>query len=912
MSFREALVSTVLLVSPIQLQPVLAQSTGQILGRVIDLSDSLPVNGAQVLYGTETLRTGPITGPDGKFVIIGVPPGRYRVHVRRIGYRTGTREDVTVASGSSVRVTIALAPNSLELSEIRVEAEEPSLLASDITASRQVVSRDEIEQSPIESIDQVLDLQTGVSGGHFRGGRLGQETFVVDGINLKDQFAASGGGTAFALAPAAIEELNVITSGFSADLGTAISGVVSVVSRQGPRDRWIGRVEYVTDDWAPAGIKRGYVRGGVSAGGPVGFLGDGARFFADLTVFGQGDQDPRVQGLTCLEQLGNCPADQAIIPHQRGDRYLGFARLDVPLTDRFETTLTFNRNRDQHELYSTRFKYNLEDYLAERETATWASLTLAGQFQSSSARAMKLTSRITLARLDRYLGVPEPDQAPRLGRFRLGDLSFRGESFTRLPVREQIESGTVIPGYEEPSDSGAASPYGILGADLFVTDGTSGIAQWSRTDFVDLDLEFQALASSLNFKLGGNAKLFHISTYQHVAGGLPGAAPNFAEFYPAVLAGYAHQTLFAEDGVTIDLGVRVEGFQPKIEAPADRSRLTAPTETADWRVLVSPRVGMVVPLSILGVDRAAVRWNFGRFSQPPDFQFFFDQALDDSLNTAVRRQGNPNLGFESAIQYEVGFEYLLTNDVVLKVAGFFKELSGLTTSGIAVADLEQSFTNLDFGRVTGGEVRLEARPDMGQRIELGYALQEAKGVASTAFDSTVTGTTDRIELPLQFDRRHTIDLNAYWSLPNGFGLSLAGEAASGAPVPGAADFRLPWTAALSARVVKRLRVGGAVLTLIAEGRNLLNRDNLVTARPGGGTEPNVEALRGRAQTDTRDAVTIPRESALYVAAFDRDGDGLFEPGEQTAARFAALLDANEPTLLFGEARQIRLGMEWDF
>lgn len=891
--------------------PLPAQTTGQIVGRVVSARDTAPVRSVRVIAvgsgGDSTVAA--TTGADGQFVLIGLAPGTYQVVARSLGFRPAEVLGVIVRSGTSTRLAVSLEPAAIELAPIPVVAAERPLLTPDVTASRQVVSRDELQAAPVQDIAQILELRTGVSDGHFRGGRIGQESYVIDGVDVKDQFAASRNGIAFQLAPSAVQEMNVFTSGFSADQPSAVSGVVTLVSRSGPRDRWFGRVEDVTDEAAPASLARGYVRLGGTAGGP---LLHEATAFLDLSLIGRADQDPRVHGLTCLAVDFPCPAERAIIPHHAGDQYFAFGRLDVPLGEQFAALLSVSRNRDQHELYSTRFKYALSGYLAERETATLATMQLAGTFRANAARAIRLSTRLSLGRVDRYLGVPDTIQPGRIGRFLLGDLRFRGEDVVRSAAAEQIGTGRTLPGYTAPSDSGLGSPYGILGADLFVTDGTSGIAEWTRSDFADLRVDLQTLVSPQHdLKVGGAFRLYRIAAYQHVHAGLTGAAPSFVQFYPRTAAAWVHSTLYTLDAATVDLGVRLEAFQPRLIAPQDRRDLSAPTETTRWNVIVHPRIGFAMPLQVLGLDRAAVHWNFGRFSQPPDFQFFFDQALDDSLNTAVRRQGNPHLGFERATQYEAGLDYLLGSDVVLRATGFLKDLTAITTSGIVIASQGQTFTNLDFGRVQGLEVRLEGRLDRGRRFELGYALQRAVGVASTAFDSTPGGTdsTGRVELPLQFDRRHSIDLNLYWQLPAGFRIAVSGTAGSGYPVPGASERRLPWTVALAGRLAREWRWGARAVRVMLEGRNLLNHANLQTARAGGGVVPDVAALGARAVQETSGATPIPHESPLYLPGFDANHDGFLDAGEQTAARRAALLDYYEPTLLYGEARQIRVGVE---
>jgi hypothetical protein len=882
--------------------------TGQIVGRVVRATDSAAVAQAEVLAvgsGGDTTRGRTTAG--GEFVLVGLAPGRYALAVRRLGLRAAEVRGLLVRSGISTRVTVVLT-DAVELAPLVVQAEERPLLTPDVSASRQVVGRDEIQAAPVQDVEQLLELRTGVADGHFRGGRVGQETYVIDGVDVKDQFAASRSGIAFQLAPTAVQEVSVFTSGFSADQPSAVSGVVTLVSRSGPTDGWFGRVEGVTDEWAPAKLDRGYARVGATTGGP---LWGGSTLFLDLLMIGRADQDPRVRGLSCLEVTFPCPAQRTIIPHHEGDRYLAFGRLDLPLGGQFNAALSLSRNRDQHELYSTRFKYALRDYLAERETATLGTMLVTGTFNLTGSRALRLASSVSVARLDRYLGVPDTVQPARLGRFRLGDLRFRGEDFVRRPAAEQLGTGQSIPGYLAPSDSGLGSPYGIFGADLFVTDGTSGIAEWTRADFADVKLGLQTLASpQMDLKVGGDLKLHRITTYQHVSGGSAGAAPNFARFYPHMLAGYIHATLYALDAATVDLGARLEAFQPGLAAPENRRDLTAPTVVTQWRTLAHPRVGFAMPLAILGVPRASVRWNYGRFAQPPDFQFFFDQALDDSLNTAVRRQGNPYLGFEYGTQYEGGIDYLLTGELVLRASGYLKDLASLTTSGITLAEQGRTFTNLDFGKVQGLEVRLEGRWGPSRRLEVGYALQKAIGVVSTAFDSTESGGVGgRVEIPLQFDRRHAIDVNALWQLPWGTRVAVGASAGSGYPVPGAAERRLPWTVELGARVAREWRWGARAARVILEGRNLLNRANLVTARFEGGVMPNVLALEARASQETAGAQPIPRDSPLYVPGFDLNSNGILDPSEQTAARRAALLDFYEPTLLYGEARQVRVGVE---
>jgi len=249
---------------------------------------------------------------------------------------------------------------------------------------------------------------------------------------------------------------------------------------------------------------------------------------------------------------------------------------------------------------------------------------------------------------------------------------------------------------------------------------------------------------------------------------------------------------------------------------------------------------------------------------------------------------------------------------------FYKDMTGITTSAIAAPGVPgAAFSNLDFGTSKGVEARVEAHWAADRRVRVGYSLSETIAVVSSVFDSVPDPTAPRIEIPLQFDRRHVIDVDGSWGTAAPWGGriagALAGTVASGYPIPGDITERVPWTVDLTARVTFFTRVKPGDLALFVEGRNLLGWDNLRTARPAsGGVDPDVEALEARALAETALNDDYAQESPYYVPAFDLDGDGYLRTSEQYAARRAALLDLFEPTLLYGAPRTLRVGVTWTF
>ncbi|HAP34701.1 MAG TPA: hypothetical protein DCQ28_01710, partial [Bacteroidetes bacterium] len=78
---------------------------------------------------------------------------------------------------------------------------------------------------------------------HARGGRGGEVAYLIDGLPVRDPLSGSFNGQ---IDKYAIEELQVLTGGFNAEYGQALSGVVNIVTKEGG-DKYSGRIEYSSD-----------------------------------------------------------------------------------------------------------------------------------------------------------------------------------------------------------------------------------------------------------------------------------------------------------------------------------------------------------------------------------------------------------------------------------------------------------------------------------------------------------------------------------------------------------------------------------------------------------------------------------------------------------------------------------------
>ncbi|MGD8495706.1 MAG: TonB-dependent receptor [Gemmatimonadales bacterium] len=934
-----------------------AQTTGRISGRVEDATTGQPLAGARV--AVEAQGKTAETTEQGRFVIAGLPAGEVDLSVELLGYQSLRLEGVGVRAGRAAELVLALEPTQIEIEPLVVDADRIPLIEPEVARTREVLTGEVLRELPVTRVGEAVELSTGVSDGHFRGGQVGQEAYVIDGFAVKNQVESTTGGASIELAPTSLEELEVVTGGFSAEYGSALSGVVSYTTRRGSEERWEGEASLRSDHVAPASASTGLASLDVNGGGPLPFLGERATLFADLQLEGLNDADPRARGLTCLrpgdggaaldaqiEALQNdpaathlyCPYERDGLPGQLGDRLIGFLRLDRPaLGGLFTATLL--HNRFQRELYTQELKYSADSRLAQRNKATLGTLTFDVGGQTGSG-ADRLTLRLAAQRIDRYLGAIDLGafgQRSTVAGFGLSDFEFLGEDYVRSPIEDQIENPQPVPGYETP-DGLRNSPFGPAGEGLFITEGTSGIANWSRSDMLGADLVGEKfLANGNSFRAGLTGKLYRVEIYERTRAYLAGSSPNYARFYPSQVAGFTEASIRPEELFTVTAGLRIEGFRNGLEFRPVPGDFLAPAVTTDWKWHFGPHLGFAGAIRN-SAGRTAFKVNYARMAQPPDFQFFIDNTIGDSLRTDIRRQGNPNLAFEEGSTIEAGVSHLFLERIGIEIVGFHKELGNLVTGNVQlVGTAPGQFTTGDKGTVNGIELSALARwPNVFARV--GYSLQKAEGLTSGAFADTSSTEPGQPEpVPLAFDRRHTIDLTlllgraarAAANAPGGLpvGAVLTARVRSGYPLyplqvvdeDGRTNpiGRLPWTALVDLAATWELpglpgceRCG---VRLVAEVKNLLDRENLIALRRETGTiAPSLGTLQDQASAPVSSEFPIPRESSRYSPSVDLDGDGLISGEEFATARFAAVLDRNDPSLYYGPPRQLRVGVEVTF
>jgi len=217
-----------------------AATTGKIAGQIVGGDTGEPLAGANiVLQGT---GMGAAADVDGYFVVLNVPPGSYNVEVSMIGYATYVEENVTVNVNQTTTLDITLTSETITSETVVVTAERP-VVQLDVSASQKIISVENIQDRPVDNLSEVLSLEANItytagSGGQgllVRGGQLNETDITVDGLSTRNERNQIANTT---IGLTGIQEIELLTGGFTAEYGDIRSGMVNIISKEGSQDRY--------------------------------------------------------------------------------------------------------------------------------------------------------------------------------------------------------------------------------------------------------------------------------------------------------------------------------------------------------------------------------------------------------------------------------------------------------------------------------------------------------------------------------------------------------------------------------------------------------------------------------------------------------------------------------------------------
>jgi outer membrane receptor protein involved in Fe transport len=861
-------------------------TSGKIAGRVVDGSTGERLPGVNVTI--DDTQLGATTDVNGNYFIINVPVGTYTVRASAVGYTPKGVSAVRVIVDMTTTVDFSLSSREIQTDEIVVSASRPAI-QQDKTSTKYTIDRDVINALPVDDFRQVVQVQAGVSGSHFRGGRFNESLFMVDGVQLRSPvngYTGYTGGFAANIPQINVDEVQVSTGGFEAEYGNAQSGVVNTLTRDAS-GRFSAKLRVRTSDfpWAKMELKPNQYGSGLPDWKDYeGFFASPYVAFGDmkLAVTGSADIARQNRGFLTHQNFHQESYQGKILGSSGGSRFSVSGLLSTSeVNDYYHRYSAFGPLSDgyQWDLYErvagTTADPILERYIFvsdPRGTPAPVVRTVADSVLFNGVKYGKVRD-IYQTGMQEHISIPQTTTwnvgvswNQTLSKNSFLDLKL-SQFYTRFHevvhnVDDRAKNGDVNAELNwQDNVTDPFTPYGYKDRQFIESywyyTGDEGwwFDQVARTYSLRADYSNQFNQTNLlkagaevNYSKGDVQKV----SFESVT------SPRFDIWNEDLVefAVYAQDKIEVRDGFILNAGLRLDYFNPNglgspvlfpanptdLSNPIRRSTLTT-SDKVPSRWQLSPRIGIAHPIT----ERDNLHFYYGHFFQRPDLRYLYENVnLDFRYSTNVDI-GNPRLAPEKTVSYEVGWEHLFSDFLRAGITGYYKDITNLVTattfSVTGASESYQVYVNQDYANVRGLEFTLETlgQVPIGGMINYSYAF--ASGRSSSVFKGNTEIVPRRLD-PLDWDIRHRINANL---ILRSFGAvhDVIGDAEltflvlirSGYPYTtntrdafplfvARNDGRLPWTKNVDMRFRKTWTIGGNALSLLAEVLNLFDWRNI--------------------------------------------------------------------------------------
>lgn len=702
---------------------------GRISGKITD------ANNGEGLIGVNIILKGTYFGTasdiNGNYKIENIPPGNYTMEVSYISYKAMQFTGLKVEAGKTIQLDVKLEESVLTLGQDVVVVGDKPLVDVEETQSKRTISREDIDISIVENIGDLVTQQAGVikndNAIHIRGGRSYENAFLLDGVSVQDPLAGTGFG--LQLSANALEEVEVITGGFNAEFGQATSGVVNVRTREGG-EKYGGFISYKKDNFGSTASNHVFNIDVLEANfsGPEPIFSQflpalGLKIPGELTFFTSfygGLSDGLTQGYT--KNRANEIYSSTFFGSKYSPRAENSYFILGKLTYKFSPTMKFgysfnqsvNINQNSQSLQSNLeyvepspgYQFDFQNILDNANTFThnnkYQSFSLTHTLNSKTFYEFKINHYYTNLRADAngldWKNYTEPKDI----------VNFPIEYYN--PTRDTIG---VIPG-DGFWDVG--NPF--TWRDHYVEEFS---IRGDITSFFDEKNKFKA---GFNFQF---QEMQVIDIYKPWVGEL-GLNNDIYKVYPALGSFYAQDNINFS-GMILNFGLRLDYWFPgkyvddAIENP---NVVTIPEVTRAnylnesfawsgnrrWKARLSPRLGISHPVS----NNQTLFFSYGHFSKWPKPQFIYAKLDPANAQSSFQRFGNPNLNPETTVAYELGIKTQFTNDDVLTVTAYYKDIfdyvstrtARITSARFATQNFI-TYVNSDYARSRGLEFEYKKR-----------------------------------------------------------------------------------------------------------------------------------------------------------------------------------------------------------
>lgn len=193
---------------------------------------------------------------------------------------------------------------------------------------------------------------------------------------------------------------------------------------------------------------------------------------------------------------------------------------------------------------------------------------------------------------------------------------------------------------------------------------------------------------------------------------------------------------------------------------------------ADYKAQVSvmPRIAFSFPVS----DESSFFAHYDILTKRPTTSLRFDPYEYQFIQTRSRTINNSNLRAEKTIDYEIGFQQVLTRTSSIKISAFYRELRDnvqMINVVEAYPKTYKTFGNRDFGTVKGLTIAYDLRRTKNIRMTAAYTLQFADGTGSdaTSMEGLINAGLPNLRaiFPFSYDQRHAFAISLDYRFGSG-------------------------------------------------------------------------------------------------------------------------------------------------
>jgi len=178
------------------------------------------------------------------------------------------------------------------------------------------------------------------------------------------------------------------------------------------------------------------------------------------------------------------------------------------------------------------------------------------------------------------------------------------------------------------------------------------------------------------------------------------------------------------------------------------------------QIMLSPRLSVSHPIS----EKQVVHFAYNYQNQLPMMRYIFTSrdSVDAYIQGSGVEVGNPKLKPQITVTYEVGLQQLLSEDYVLGIIAYYKNIYNYVSTKKVTSKQEASlfwyeYISEDYGSARGIDLSLNRRMFNFISGGLAYSLSWANGNNSRT--RVQDETTNIREFPLDWDIRHLLNLN---------------------------------------------------------------------------------------------------------------------------------------------------------